>query len=86
MNRAGLQTVFVGLAKISMSNSFGNEPVITQQFFLAVSLVVVGHFRSRLTNEKGKPVVQERMISWSFIYGCFHERSKAVILSHYKES
>ncbi len=42
----------VELAKISMSNSFGNGPAIAQQFFLAVSLAVVGHFRSRLRNEK----------------------------------
>lgn len=86
MNRAALQTVFVELAKISMSNSFGNGPAIAQQFFLAVSLAVVGHFRSRLRNEKEKPVVQERMIPWSSIYGCFHEHPKAVILSHYKGS
>ncbi len=86
MNHASLQNIFVELTKISMSNSFENEFVITQQFFLVVSLIIIDHSRSWLTNEKEKSVIQERMISWSFIYECFHERSKAVILSHYKES
>ncbi len=52
----------VELTKISMSNSFENESVIAQQFFLVVSLIVVDHFRSRLRNEKEKSVIQERMI------------------------